>query len=96
MVLLLVLLLFYLLGQETIASSSCGMVDWSKTFKAEGWSNCKSKTDYINGLWRSNDADDDDTSINSLEKARCCLRPSPYEKPPTDCVIADWNIAFNK
>ncbi|XP_001639919.2 aerolysin [Nematostella vectensis] len=67
----------------------CSEANWQISFDKEGYSTCNSKNDYINGLYRNNNAGGND-GIHLIEKARCCPIPYPFWYQPTDCVIADW------
>ena len=71
------------------------MENWWQSFDSEGYSNCGSKTRYMNGMWRNDNAGGND-KIYRIEEARCCPRPRPYWNKATSCVIGDWLHALDR
>ncbi|CAH3178988.1 unnamed protein product [Porites lobata] len=72
----------------SMSDDGCTMADWWSAFDNKGSVECSSSTQYITGLWRNKQANDD--KIYLLEEAKCCPAPAPNKHTPSTCQKANW------
>ena len=72
----------------SMSDDGCTMAGWWSAFDNKGSVECSSSTQYITGLWRNKQANDD--KIYLLEEAKCCPAPAPNKHAPSTCQKANW------
>ncbi|XP_046858621.1 neurogenic locus notch homolog protein 2-like, partial [Xenia sp. Carnegie-2017] len=80
---------------EVSALPVCTNADWTKSFNKKGWSKCRTKNNFITGLYRSRYTRRFDR-ISRLEHAKCCTSHPKYTAQKSICVNGNWWNSFNR